>query len=128
MRTVFADSRVLDWRAAPDLPLPSFSNPQICASDRNRIARRTPPSPGALPPRSRLSTSCLFSHQFFRCAQRWDFEAILFDYSPYSAVQLGVGNVAAVPGQQVLAAIYSSHSDMSSIAGGFPRNWAFANE
>jgi hypothetical protein len=43
-------------------------------------------------------------------------------------VYLGVGDVAAVPGQQVLAAINSGDGDVSRIVGRFSRDRPFRNQ
>jgi hypothetical protein len=61
----------------------------------------------------------LFSHQFFRRAQARHLVSIFFDNAPDCAVQLGIGDMAAVPGQQVLAAINSGDGDVSRIVGAF---------
>ena len=53
---------------------------------------------------------------------------IWFNDTPYDPVQFGVGDVAAVPGQQVLAAVNGGGRDVSSIVGRFARDRPFGDQ
>ena len=74
------------------------------------------------------STSLLFSHQFFGRAQARHLVPILFNDTPYGPVQFGIGDVAAVPGQQVLTAVNGGDRDVSSIACRFARDRPFRDQ